>query len=49
LKTIAAEEGDIGRICNPKSLDHERHNSYDFTVVASDRGGEERAPVKGLN
>jgi protocadherin-16/23 len=42
-ETLAADafhvDGDTGRICIAKSLDHERQSSYDFTVVASDRGG----------
>ena len=32
-------ERDTGRICIARGLDHERQSSYDFTVVAADRGG----------
>ena len=32
-------ERDTGRICITRGLDHERQSSYDFTVVAADRGG----------
>ena len=31
-------EEETGRICLAKHLDHEKQDSYGFTVVASDKG-----------
>ena len=31
-------EGDSGRICLARPLDHERQQSYGFTVLAEDKG-----------
>ncbi|CAB4067518.1 DCHS1_2 [Lepeophtheirus salmonis] len=32
-------EPDSGKICLSKELDHETRDSYDFTIIAKDRGG----------
>jgi len=40
---------DTGEVCISGDLDYETRNSYEFPIIATDRGKESRMKYRGIN